>query len=178
MFKDYSEYKSYLKADIDRNFTENKLKFRFKLLNSKYKFIILFRTAQYFYNRNKIVGKIIKKLYEIQSEKLLVDLPIETKVGEGIYFPHLQGIVINKNVIIGKNCTILQQVTIGNNLFKGLNNLAILGNNVQIMAGAKIIGPVKIGENVIIGANSVVTKDIEKNLIVAGVPAKVLKKLN
>lgn len=53
-------------------------------------------------------------------------------------------------------------VSIGNNVW--------LGENVSIMAG------VHIGDGCIIGANSVVTKDIEKNTIVAGVPAKPIKK--
>jgi maltose O-acetyltransferase len=50
-----------------------------------------------------------------------------------------------------------------------------IGNNVYIGAHSIIMPNVSIGDNVIIAANSVVTKDIEKNCIVAGSPAKVLK---
>ena len=81
---------------------------------------------------------------------------------------------MNPNIVIGDNCTILHQVTIGNNSFKGVEKLAVIGNNVQIGAGAKIIGPCKIGSDISIGANSVVTKDISSGQVVGGVPAIVL----
>ena len=50
-----------------------------------------------------------------------------------------------------------------------------IGDNVIIYTGAKIIGNIKIGNNVIIGANSVVVSDIQDNVTVAGVPAKIVK---
>ena len=42
----------------------------------------------------------------------------------------------------------------------------------------KIIKPVHIGNNVKIGANAVVTKDIPDNCIVAGIPAKIIKRFD
>ncbi|MFZ2889940.1 acyltransferase [Sulfuricurvum sp.] len=53
----------------------------------------------------------------------------------------------------------------------------IIGDNVWIGAGARIIGPVVIGSNVIIAANALVTKDIEDNCVVSGVPAKIIKRI-
>lgn len=53
-----------------------------------------------------------------------------------------------------------------------------IGDNVWIGAGARIIGPVTIGSNVVIAANAVVTKDVENNSIVGGVPARLLKKID
>ena len=50
-------------------------------------------------------------------------------------------------------------------------------NNVEICCGAKVIGGVTIGNNVIIGANAVVIQDVPNNCIVAGVPAKIIKKI-
>lgn len=51
----------------------------------------------------------------------------------------------------------------------------MLGNNVRVYAGAKIIGNVVIGGDVV-GANAVVVKDVPSHSIVAGVPAKVIKR--
>jgi len=51
-----------------------------------------------------------------------------------------------------------------------------IGNNCYISAGVTILGPVRIGDNVTIGAGAVVTKDIPSNCIVAGVPAKIVKR--
>ena len=74
--------------------------------------------------------------------------------------------------IIGKNCTIFQQVIIGSNTLKDSKKKGtpVIGDNVFIGAGAKIIGNVKIGNNVRIGAGTVVVEDIEDNATV--VPAK------
>jgi serine O-acetyltransferase len=65
-----------------------------------------------------------------------------------------------------------QCVTIGGK--SGWYEVPIIGNNVEINAGARILGPVKVGDNVVIGANAVVTKDVPSNCVVAGVPAKII----
>jgi acetyltransferase-like isoleucine patch superfamily enzyme len=53
----------------------------------------------------------------------------------------------------------------------------IIGNNVWIGSNSTILPGVVIGDNSIIGAGSVVTKNVPSNVIVAGVPAKVIKKI-
>lgn len=52
-----------------------------------------------------------------------------------------------------------------------------IGNNVWVGDKATILGGVLIGDNVIIAANSVVTKNVPSNCIVAGAPAKIIKEL-
>ena len=51
-----------------------------------------------------------------------------------------------------------------------------IGNNCYISTGVTILGPVTIGNNVTIAAGAVVNKDIPDNCVVAGVPAKIIKK--
>jgi acetyltransferase-like isoleucine patch superfamily enzyme len=50
-----------------------------------------------------------------------------------------------------------------------------IGNNVWIGYGACILRGVTVGDNAIIGTNSVVTKDVPANAVVAGLPAKVIR---
>ncbi len=52
-----------------------------------------------------------------------------------------------------------------------------IGNNVWVGANVSIMGGVEIGDNSIIGAGSVVTKSIPANVIAAGVPCKVIRKI-
>lgn len=52
-----------------------------------------------------------------------------------------------------------------------------IGNNVWVGDKATILAGVHIGDNVIVAANAVVTRDMPSNCIVAGVPAKVIKRL-
>lgn len=66
-----------------------------------------------------------------------------------------------------------QNVTIGGK--SGWYEVPIVGDNVEISAGARVIGPVRVGNNVIIGANAAVVKDVPDNCIVAGIPAKIIK---
>ena len=94
---------------------------------------------------------------------------------QNTFFPHPIGIVIHPKVKIGKNCTIFQNVTIGQGkLINGID-IPIIGDNVIIYANSVIVGGIKIGNNVTVGAGSIVITDIPDNAIVAGNPAKVIK---
>ena len=50
----------------------------------------------------------------------------------------------------------------------------VIGNRVDIGAGAKVLGPIRIGDDVAIGANAVVITDVPSNSIAVGVPARIL----
>lgn len=89
-------------------------------------------------------------------------------IGRRLYVPHISGIIISLYASIGDDCTIYQQVTIGQEDINHKGQAPHIGNSVYIGAGAKIIGPVHVGNNVKIGANAVVTKDIPDNCTVIG----------
>jgi galactoside O-acetyltransferase len=53
----------------------------------------------------------------------------------------------------------------------------VVGRNVWVGAGA-VVGPgVTIGENSVVGAGSVVTRDVPANVVAAGSPCRVLRRL-
>jgi len=106
---------------------------------------------------------------------------------------------IQKNVVIGNDTRIqshsfiCEGVTIGNHCFIGHGTMFTndlfdspdieswilrktnVGNKVRIGSNVTIL-PVNIEDNVIIGAGSVVTKDVPANSIIAGNPAKIMRK--
>ncbi|HSP31353.1 MAG TPA: hypothetical protein VLO13_05005, partial [Halomonas sp.] len=101
-----------------------------------------------------------------------------SKIGAGLKFPHPTTIVIGRHVIIGNNARIFQQVTIGG-LPKGRTGLLVrMGDNVTVFHGAKFIGTGCVGSNVVVGANGVVTKPFGDNVVLAGVPARVIRSLD
>lgn len=102
-----------------------------------------------------------------------IQMPLGTKVGPGLTFPHFSCIIINPQAKIGDYCTIMHDVTIGSE--RGVNGgIPIIGNHVVISCGAKIIGNVKVGDNVMIGAGAIVVRDIPSNSVAVGNPARVV----
>ena len=88
--------------------------------------------------------------------------------------PHgLNGIIVSHNAVIGENCTIFHQVTIG----EGRGGAPVIGNNVLIGAGAKVIGGIRIGDNVRIGAGCTVMQDVPDNTtVIPTAPQLIIRK--
>ncbi len=99
------------------------------------------------------------------------DIPVSSKIGGGLLLPHPNGIVIHPNAIIGPNCLIFQQVTIGTVEGSGQ---PIVDGHVDIGAGAKILGGIHIGAHAKIGANAVVLIDVPAGKTAIGIPAKII----
>lgn len=83
------------------------------------------------------------------------------------------GVVIHKKAIVGFNCIIGSNVTIGGRSRK--EGLPVIGDRVYIATGAKILGPIRVGNDSVIGANAVVIEDVPEGSVVVGIPARVIK---
>ncbi len=116
-----------------------------------------------------IMYKFLRLLTEILTG---VELPCEVKLGRRFRIEHFGGIIISGDVVMGDDCIVRNGVTIGLG-HTGQRGAPIIGNRVDIGAGAKILGSIRIGDDVAIGANAVVITDVPSNSIAVGVPAKV-----
>ncbi|MFV0416038.1 MAG: serine O-acetyltransferase [Chthoniobacterales bacterium] len=105
-----------------------------------------------------------------------IELDYRTKVGPALRLYHGMGLVIHQDVIIGANCMIRHNTTIG--LRGGKEPCPVLGDRVEIGAHSIVMGPIKLGDGCIVGAGSVVLHDVEAGHIVAGNPARVIRKLD
>jgi serine O-acetyltransferase len=103
-----------------------------------------------------------------------ISISADTPVGPGLYIGHFGGIHVNQDAVIGANCNIQQDVTLGKANRGPRAGTPVIGNDVFIGAGAKIIGRILVGDGAAIGANAVVTKDVPAGAAVAGVPARVV----
>jgi serine O-acetyltransferase len=116
-----------------------------------------------------ILYKILKLLSQILTG---IDLPCEVQVGRRLTIEHFGDIIISGDTVIGDDVVIRNGVTIGLKR-TGIAGAPIIGNRVDIGAGAKILGAIHIGDDVVIGANAVVLKDIPANSLAVGVPATI-----
>lgn len=121
----------------------------------------------------------------------------------GVYSPCMISTIKRGAIIeIGKNCgfsgTVIgcaKHIKLGNNVRCGANTMitdsdwhtddyrtgydkeVIIEDNVWLGYGVKVLKGVHIGKNSLIGAGSIVTKDIPANVVAAGNPCKIIKKI-
>ncbi len=118
----------------------------------------------------KFFSLIYKILYKLMQILTGIELPCEADIGKNFIIDHFGGIVVSGYAKLGDNCRIRNGVVIG---LKNVEEIGapVIGNNVDIGAGAKVLGKITIGHNVLIGANAVVISDVPDNSIAVGVPA-------
>lgn len=127
-----------------------------------------------------ILRKAFSLLYHVQYKIIQIltgiELPCEVEIGDNFVIDHFGGIIVSGYAKFGNDCRIRNGVVVG---LRRVEEKAapIIGNNVDIGAGAKLLGPIRIGDNSLIGANAVVLCDVPPNSVAAGVPAVVKPRL-
>ena len=149
--------------------------FKSFILIPGYKYSFYMRLCNYLYSKNSHFFSLLFRIVLLHYEyKFGISIPFSTKIGKGFYIGHFGGIVVSSKAVIGDNCNISQNVTIGVSNRGKNKGYPTIGNEVYIGSGAKIFGSITIGNNVAIGANCVVTKDVPDNAVIVGVPGKVI----
>ncbi len=108
-----------------------------------------------------------------------IEIGLECEFGQGLYFPHTSGTVIGA-ARIGRNAVIYHGVTLGAkdiDIAYRLEERPVVGDNVVIGSGAKVLGGITLGNNVKVGANAVVLNSFPDNVILGGIPAKIVRHL-
>ncbi|WP_447594404.1 serine acetyltransferase [Aquipseudomonas campi] len=123
-------------------------------------FLFWFRLSEHLaLQRNRMLKSLAKGINNSLIRRHGIEIMLGAIIAEGLTLSHMQGIVIFKNVVIGRNFTIRQNTTIGTD-FKS-EALLVIGDNVDVGANSCIIGSgISIGDNVTLGAMSFVNKDI------------------
>lgn len=139
-----------------------------------YHALIYHKVARAFYRiKLKFIARWIS---QICTRRTGIEIHPGAKIGNELFIDHGHGVVIGETAVVGDNCTIYHQVTLGGTgHVKHCKRHPTVGNNVLIGAGSKILGPVMIGDNAMIGAGSVVVDDVPAGTTVTGVKARVIK---
>jgi serine O-acetyltransferase len=144
--------------------------------------LVVYRFGRWRYGvRPALLRKFFSLLYKIAFKYIQIvtgiELPCEVEIGNNFVIDHFGGIIISGFAKFGNDCRIRNGVVVG---LRRVDEprAPVIGNNVDIGAGAKVLGPISIGNNVAIGANAVVLRDVPDNSVAAGVPAVITPRRN
>lgn len=138
------------------------------ILYQGFHILINHRFANFLYRHNFLF--LARLISQLGRHFTGIEIHPGATIGNRLFIDHGMGIVIGETAVVGDNCTIYHQVTLGGTGKDIVKRHPTLGNNVLVGAGSKILGPVKIGDNVKIGAGAVILNDIESNYTAVGVP--------
>ena len=173
----YQEYRFALEADrIIAGRPLKTFKRRIKLFfvpDYMATFMFLLRKFEYLYDKKGFFQKLLLCIirYRFHKVSLKLGFSIYPNVfGPGLYIPHYGTIVVNGHARVGANCVLHTSTCIGG------DGLKMIGDNAYISSGTVILGSITIADNTTIGANSLVNKSfLDGNVLIGGVPAKVIK---
>lgn len=104
------------------------------------------------------------------------ELSPASRIGPGLCLKHTTGLTIGEDVVAGRSLTVHQGVTLGDRRPGG--GQPTIGDGVFVGAGASVLGPITIGDGAVIAAGSVVLADVAPYSVVAGVPARVVGRVD
>ena len=167
---------NFLQSIIDRD-PAAKSKLSLILTYPGVKAVFFHRLAHFFsVAKFDLISRIIS-----QFSRFLTGIEIHpgAKIGKNLFIDHGMGVVIGETSEIGDNVTMYHMVTLGgispsinSNEQRNIKRHPTLMDNVVVGSGAQILGPVVVGKNSKIGANAVITKNVEENAVMIGIPAK------
>lgn len=144
------------------------------LLYPGYHAILFHRVAHLLYKAHLYF--LARLISQISRTLTGIEIHPGAQIGKRLFIDHGMGVVIGETAIIGDDCLIYHQVTLGGMSAKDEKRHPTLGNNVMVGTGAKVLGNIHIGDNVKIGANCIVIKDVEAGKTIIGVPGEILAK--
>lgn len=143
-----------------------------------FKYLKLLRHCEYHTNNKGIFHKLLSHYYQMRANRLGMKFNLRIPInrcGYGLRLLHISGgggILLNVRKV-GNYCGFNSGVLIGNK--NAPDAVPTIGDYTAFAPGAKAFGKISIGNNVFVAPNAVVTKDVEDNMVVGGIPARPIK---
>ncbi|MGC3895543.1 serine O-acetyltransferase [Pseudomonas urmiensis] len=168
-----------VRQDLSRYSNNGRWLYSLKIILVSHSFhLVLIYRVGVFLSRIPFIGSFLRVMIEYFMRIVFAsDISLRSRIGAGLVIMHGHDIVIGSQVVIGRNCKILNGVTLGNkDTEASVNQQPVLGDNVIVGSGAKILGAIKLGDNVKVGANTVVLIDVPPGSTIVGVPGRCVAK--
>jgi len=124
-------------------------------------------------------GAIIREQVEIGDNAVIMlgaVINIGAEIGASTMID--MGAILGGRAIVGTNSHIGAGAVLAGVIEPASAQPVRIGNNVLVGANAVVIEGVQVGDGAVVAAGAIVTKDVPANTVVAGVPAKVIKKID
>lgn len=134
--------------------------------------VTAFRFGHWLLGQPKLVRLVLDPVYHVLDIGVRILWGIEISrhavAAPGLIIggSHFGGITVSGKTVLGRDCTISQNVTIGMSGQGDRAGVPIIGDCAYVAPGARVFGKIVVGNNVKIGANAVVYKDIPDRAIV------------
>lgn len=137
--------------------------------------LLHYRVSRYLWMRNKnpfakVAYLIARAAFPVIRMYSGVEIHPRCQLGAGAYFGHFGPIILHPDSRIGEQVTIMQGVSIG----ETRGGVPVIGDRVSVGVSASLLGAIKVGDNAVIAAGAIVVRDVMPNVVVGGVPAKVI----
>lgn len=174
-------FAEYIAEDAQINKRQNKKYCFSKFITREHdhiiwKYQLLLRKEEYYSQKgSRILALIYRRKKNKLGERLGFTIP-KGVFGSGLKIWHYGNIVVSAQAKVGKYCILHGDNCIGNKGIGSMGVAPVIGDYVDIGVGAKILGDITIANHVTIAAGAVVISSCkEENIILAGVPAHVIR---
>ncbi len=134
------------------------------------------RFAHALRRRNYLLSLPLTVFYRLFSLYVLsIDIPVSTRIGRNVRIFHGFGLVIHPNAVLGDNVVLRHGVTIGALEGDANAKAPLLGDSVDVGAGALILGDISIGSFARIGAGAIVIADVPERAICRPIKSEIYK---
>ena len=167
-----------LKADLFRidGVDDRAFFFRQWWCNPGFRYLCWFRIAQ----AARATGGIARVLYyfalwrmNVCGSRSCIRLPVSVKAGPGLMIGHANSIWINGRCTFGANCTLGNDINIGESGGSGSRGVPQFGDATFVGPGARLSGDIHIAQESAIMANTVIATSLPTGSIAIGVPGRV-----
>ncbi|MGA4508991.1 serine O-acetyltransferase [Propionibacteriaceae bacterium G1746] len=172
-----AEVRGHLREDLDaamRNDPAAVNRLEVALLYSGVHAIWTHRVSHALWNASPALKPVARALSQFSRFLTGVEIHPGATIGRRFFIDHGMGVVIGETAVLGDDCMIYHQVTLGGrSLERGAKRHPTLGDRVVVGAGAVVLGNITLGDDAKIGAGALVIKDVPAGETVLAAPSTI-----